>query len=714
MIMKSKRKIIYGLLPILFAGGIGMYLYMQNSKTEEVKPEATVDQYITHLQKKEFDQLYPLMTPASLNESGMNREQFVEKYNAIYSGMEVSAVKAELIPKVTEETTDSNSQQGKDNGDKENKNGTNSGNKNQNQNPDVYEVDYSLQLTTFLGEVNETHTLKLVREELEDGAKVWRINWKPSMILTDMVKGSKVRVRTLFPERGDIVDREGLPLATKGNIYEWGIIPEKLGENPETMIARIAEHYKVTADIINTALAQKWVKPEYFVPIASTEDSRVPAALAGVQVQSKEIRYYPLGEAAAHLIGYVRKATKEDLEKDTEGYYRAEDWIGKAGLEQSLEKQLRGERGGLIEITDDSGNTRSELIRKDAVDGQNIQLTISSEQQRKLYKTLSSGGDAGAMVMMNPTDGNLLALVSAPSYNPNKMVTGLTQAEWDAYSADEKLPFINRFTNRYAPGSTFKAITAAAGLMEKVTTADKSHDISGLQWRKDESWGGYYVKRVKSVSPVNMVDALVYSDNIYFAKEAVEMGSAKFIEGIQKFGFGDNFGLDELYLKPSQYANEAHLDLSSEVLLADTSYGQGEMLMSPIHLASSFTPFINEGKMVKPVLIEEKETAKPEVVITPEVANTVKDALGQVVTRSGGTAHSLDSLPEGLAAKTGTAELKAKKGEKGQENGFVVVFDTDSPSFLIAAVIEQVNGRGGSHHVLDKLKPFLEKKGVTQ
>ncbi|SEL63275.1 penicillin-binding transpeptidase domain-containing protein [Paenibacillus sp. OK003] len=694
--MKSKRKIIYGLLPILFAGGIGMYLYMQNSKTEEVKPDVTVNQYIEHLQKKEFDQLYTLMTPASLKESGMNREQFVEKYNAIYSGMEVSAIKAELKPKVIKETTD----------------GT--GNETKNQNPDAYEVDYSLQLTTFLGEVDETHTLKLVREELEEGGKVWRINWKPSMILTDMVKGSKVRVKTLFPERGDIVDREGLPLATKGNIYEWGIVPEKLGENPEPMIARIAEHYKITEAMINTALAQKWVKPEYFVPIASTEDSRVPTALAGVQVQSKEIRYYPLGEAAAHLIGYVRKATKEDLEKDTEGYYRAEDWIGKAGLEQSLEKQLRGERGGLIEITDESGNTRSELIRKDAVDGENIQLTISSEQQRKLYKILSSGGDAGAMVLMNPTDGNLLALASAPAYNPNKMVTGLTQAEWDAYSADEKLPFINRFTNRYAPGSTFKAITAAAGLMEKVTTADKSHDISGLQWRKDESWGGYYVKRVKSVSPVNMVDALVYSDNIYFAKEAVEMGSAKFIDGIQKFGFGDNFGLDELYLKPSQYANEAHLDLSSEVLLADTSYGQGEMLMSPIHLASSFTPFINEGKMVKPVLIEEKETAEPEVVITPEVANTVKYALGEVVTRSGGTAHSLNSLPGGLAAKTGTAELKAKKGEKGQENGFVVVFDTESPSFLIAAVIEQVNGRGGSHYVLDKLKPFLEKKGVTQ
>ncbi|MFX3650676.1 MAG: penicillin-binding transpeptidase domain-containing protein [Paenibacillus sp.] len=695
--MKSKRKLMYGLLPILFAGGIGMYLYMQNNKEAEAKPQTTVNQYIEHLQKKEFDQLYTLMTPASLQESGMNKEQFVEKYNAIYSGMEVSTVKAEVKPvDVTETASD------------DNKTDT------EKQNPDTYEVDYDLQLTTFLGEVNETHTLKLIRQELEDGSKNWKINWQPSLILNDMVKGSKVRVRTLFPDRGDIVDRDGLPLATKGTMNEWGIVPEKLGDNPDQMITRIASHYQVSEDAIHKALAQTWVKPEYFVPIGSTEEFDVPESLSGVTMQSKEIRYYPLGEAAAHLIGYVRKATKEDLDKDTEGYYRAEDWIGKAGLEQSMEKQLRGERGGLIEITDESGNSRSELIRKDAVDGQNIQLTISSTQQKKLYQTLSSGGDAGAMVLMNPTDGNLLALVSSPSYNPNKMVTGLTQAEWDAYSANEKLPFINRVTTRYAPGSTFKAITAAAGLMEKVTTADKTHDISGLQWRKDDSWGGYYVKRVKSLSPVNMVDALVYSDNIYFAMEAIEMGSAKFIEGIQKFGFGDNFGLDELYLKPSQYANEAHLDLSSEVLLADTSYGQGEMLMSPIHLAASFTPFINEGKLVKPVLIEGKESTDPEVIITPEAANTVKNALGEVVSRQGGTAHTLNSIPGGLAGKTGTAELKAKKGEQGLENGFFVTFDTESPSFLVAAVIEEVNGRGGSHYVVDRLKPFLEKLKLTE
>ncbi|CAH1222175.1 penicillin-binding transpeptidase domain-containing protein [Paenibacillus sp. JJ-223] len=698
--MKSKRKLMYGLLPILFAGGIGMYLYMQSNKAPEPKPEVVVEQYIDHLQKKEFDQLYGLMTPASLEASGMNREQFAEKYNAIYSGMQVSAVKAELKPQPVAETP----QDG----------GTTSGKKTEGtegpeQDPNTYKAEYTLRLTTFLGEVNETQSLNLVKQELDDGGKVWRIEWQPSMILSDMVKGSKVRVRTLLPERGDIVDRDGLPLATKGTALEWGIVPSKLGDAPDQMIASIAQHYNVSEDAINKAINQSWVKPDYFVPIAMTDDERIPAALKGVQIQTKEIRQYPLGEAAAHLIGYVRKVTREDLEKDAEGYYRAEDWIGKAGLEQSLEKQLRGERGGVIEITDENGNMRSEVLRKDAVNGQNIQLTIRTKTQKELYKTLSSGGDAGAMVMMDPTKGDLLALASAPSYDPNKMVTGLTQAEWDAYSSNEQLPFVNRFTNRYAPGSTFKAVTAAAGLMEKVTTPDKSHGIAGLQWRKDASWGGYYVTRVKNVSPVNMVDALVYSDNIYFAMEALEMGSERFIDGIRKFGFGGNFGLDELYLKPSQYANENNKELKSEVLLADTAYGQGEMLMSPIHLATAFTPFVNEGKMVKPVLISGKETSAPEVVITPEAANTVKDALGEVVSRSGGTAHSLSTLPTKLAAKTGTAELKAKKGERGQENGFFVVFDTEQPSFLLAAVIENVNGRGGSHHVVDKLKPFLEK-----
>ncbi len=681
--MKTKHIIIYGLLSFLIASGLGLYVYMQSRFQEQ--PDTTIQKYINTLQTQNYDELYNLMTPESLQQSGMTKEQFVQKYKLIFDGMKVSTIEVNADAPVP--VPDDKHQ---------------------------YTLNYSAQMNTFLGNIDPKYQLKLVQQDSDHG-KTWRIQWQPSLILPEMEKGDKVKVQILHPERGEILDKDGYPLATKGTIFEWGIVPGKLGTDDTTKAASmtaISEYYKVPEATIEKALGQSWVKDDYFVPIGTTTKPDIPTELHGVSMQTKEVRTYPLGTAAAHLIGYVRQTTAEELEKDTEGYYGAQDWIGKAGLEQSMEKQLRGTKGGRIEIVNEAGKSKSVIAEEKEVNGENITLTISSSAQRELYTTMASDQDAGSAVLMNPTNGKLLALVSTPAYDPNQMVTGLSQAEWDAYSNDPNLPFTNRFTNRYAPGSVFKAITAAAGLTEKVTTPDKVHTIQGLQWRKDNSWGGYYVTRVKDVLHVNMNDALMYSDNIYFAQEAVEMGKAKFIEGIQKFGFDTQFGLDALYLKPSQYANKDHLALDSEVLLADTAYGQGEMLMSPIHLAASFTPFITEGTLISPILFENQalNSATPanKRIITPEVADTVKNALLQVVSNSGGTAHALADLPYQVAAKTGTAELKLAKGEQGQENGFVITFDTKS-SFVLAAVIEKVNGRGGSHYVVNKLHPFLQQ-----
>ncbi len=681
--MKTKHIIIYGLLSFLIASGLGLYVYMQSRFQEQ--PDTTIQKYINTLQTQNYDELYNLMTPESLQQSGMTKEQFVQKYKLIFDGMKVSTIEVNTDAPVP--VPDDKHQ---------------------------YTLNYSAQMNTFLGNIDPKYQLKLVQQDSDHG-KTWRIQWQPSLILPEMEKGDKVKVQILHPERGEILDKDGYPLATKGTIFEWGIVPGKLGTDDTTKAASmtaISEYYNVPEATIEKALGQSWVKDDYFVPIGTTTKPDIPTELHGVSMQTKEVRTYPLGTAAAHLIGYVRQTTAEDLEKDTEGYYSAQDWIGKAGLEQSMEKQLRGTKGGRIEIVNEAGKSKSVIAEEKEVNGENITLTISSSAQRELYTTMASDQDAGSAVLMNPTNGKLLALVSTPAYDPNQMVTGLSQAEWDAYSNDPNLPFTNRFTNRYAPGSVFKAITAAAGLTEKVTTPDKVHTIQGLQWRKDNSWGGYYVTRVKDVLHVNMNDALMYSDNIYFAQEAVEMGKAKFIEGIQKFGFDTQFGLDALYLKPSQYANKDHLALDSEVLLADTAYGQGEMLMSPIHLAASFTPFITEGTLISPILFENQalNSATPanKRIITPEVADTVKNALLQVVSNSGGTAHALADLPYQVAAKTGTAELKLAKGEQGQENGFVITFDTKS-SFVLAAVIEKVNGRGGSHYVVNKLHPFLQQ-----
>lgn len=673
--LKRKQFFTYVLLAFLVASGMAIYVFIQGR--DEPGPEQTLQSYFNSLKEMKFDRLYDLMTPESLEQSGMSREQFVEKYQSIFSGMGVTGVKVTQGPAF------------------------------QSEEDHHYSMDYTATWHTQIGDVDGDYHMKLVQVE-QDHDKVWAIEWHPSLILPEMSAGDKVKVRVLTPQRGEITDRDGNPLATRGTAYEWGITPSELGDHPDQTIASIAAYFKLPVEYIQKKLAQKWVKPDYFVPMAHVPDADLSQKLPGVSVRPKEVRYYPLGQAAAHLTGYVRQVTQEDLQNDKDGYYAAGDWIGKAGLEQSLEKQLRGRKGGLIEITDAKGKRKRIVVQKPAVNGENFRLTVASALQQDLYRTLS--GDTGAAVVMNPKHGDLLALVSTPSYDPNQMVTGLSQQEWDAYSKDPELPFFNRFAARYAPGSVFKAVTAAAGLTEGITKADKTRRIDGLHWKKDAGWGGYYVTRVKDVSSVNMVDALVYSDNIYFAQEALEMGSGKFIEGISKFGFGENWGLDVINLKPSQYANASHRDLASEVLLADTSYGQGEMLLSPIHVAVAFTPFAQQGKLVPPILFlrqEDQESPQAIHIITPQVAGTVKDALTQVVSRSGGTAHALSSSELKLAAKTGTAELKAKKGEQGEENGFVVAFDAEQSSFLISALIENVHARGGSHYVVNKLKPFL-------
>ncbi|WP_168928868.1 penicillin-binding transpeptidase domain-containing protein [Paenibacillus dokdonensis] len=674
--MKPKQMVMYGILSFLAASVLALYVYFFG-RLDEQSPNETVQTYMLSLRNQDYEQLYDLMSTESLEQSDMSREQFVQKYKSIFEGMGVTKIEVNAGTPIKLEDSSN------------------------------YMLDYSAILNTWIGQIHEKYQLILIQEKSDKG-KPWKIQWMPSLILPDMAKGDKVSVKILKPERGEITDRDGYALATRVTAYEWGITPSKLGGDPDAAIGEISNYFHIPADAIKKKLAQKWVKPEYFVPVMNIDDPQIPDGLPGVSIHTKEVRSYPLGEAAAHLTGYVRQVTQEDLQKDKEGYYQADDWIGKSGLEQSMETQLRGQKGGSIEVIDEQGKSKSIIAQKPAVNGQTIKLTIRSEVQQALYDTLSS--DAGAAVMMDPVHGDLLALVSTPSYNPNKMVRGLSQSEWDSYSQDPTLPFFNRFTNRYAPGSVFKAVTAAAGLTEKVTTPEKTHHIQGLHWRKDDSWGGYYVTRVKDAASVNMVDALVYSDNIYFAQEALEMGSQKFIEGIRKFGFEENFNLAPLYLKPSQYANKNHLNLDSEVLLADTSYGQGEMLMSPIHLAASFTPFVNDGKMIKPVLFANQEDeAAVQQIITPEVANTVKSSLIQVVKRSSGTAHALSFAKRNLAAKTGTAELKSKKGETGQENGFLVAFDVDSSSYLLTALVENVNGRGGSHYVVNKLRPFLEK-----
>ncbi|MFS8580729.1 MAG: penicillin-binding protein 2, partial [Novibacillus thermophilus] len=424
--------------------------------------------------------------------------------------------------------------------------------------------------------------------------------------------------------------------------------------------------------------------------------------------QDVPARVYPYGEAAAHLTGYVGEITAEEWEELKEEGYRKDDVLGKSGLEQVFEERLRGEDGGVITIESEAGEEKEVIAEKEPRHGEDIQLTVDMVLQESLYNEMK--GDAGTAVALHPKTGEVLALVNSPAYDPNAFVLGLSGEQWEEWEGDPKKPLLNRFAQLFAPGSAFKPVTAAIGLETGAIQPEGKRNITGKAWQADASWGNYTVRRVTDPGkPVNLRDAFVYSDNIYFAQTALDIGEEAFLEGAKGFGIGEKIPF-AYPVKASQLAGED--GIQSEVQLADTGYGQGQVLMSALHLALTYTPLVNGGNMLAPQL--EKSEGKPaqevwkEQVISEETAELILSDLIDVVEHPKGTGREAKISGVTIAGKTGTAELKeSQDDETGTENGWFVAVDTDDPSLLIAMMVEDVKDRGGSHYVVPKVKKVM-------
>lgn len=207
-------------------------------------------------------------------------------------------------------------------------------------------------------------------------------------------------------------------------------MPGKLGENKDENIEKIASLLNVTSSEINKSLSASWVKDDTFVPIKSvakdnTELKEKLLQISGIKIQAQEARVYPLGEAASHLTGYIQNITAEELEEKADKGYNQNSIIGKTGLEKKYEEKLKGEDGVEIYIEDETGKKKSTIAKKDVVNGENVKLTIDSCLQTKLYNELKE--NEGFFVVMNPTTGEILALVSTPSYDANDFVLGISR-----------------------------------------------------------------------------------------------------------------------------------------------------------------------------------------------------------------------------------------------------------------------------------------------
>lgn len=693
--MKKRRWLVsLAALLVLAAagGGIAWTLADRGSRTAA----ETLEAYTEALNQREYGTMYRLLDEESRRET--DEETFTERNGKIYEGIEAENITVEILSE---------------------------GNENRTSGRTTQSVTYQMTMDTLAGEVSFRQTAVFHK----DGREEYLLSWNDGLIFPNLQEEDKVRVETLNAQRGSIYDRNGILLAGQGVVSSVGLVPGKMSGEPEDL-QRLAELLDTTVDAIQNKLSASWVKDDSFVPIREIKKSGLdmevlgkasmnepsPDSLAGqlleipgVMITDASERVYPLGEAAAHLVGYVQNITAEELEEHEGEGYTSSSVIGKSGVESLYEEELRGSSGCQIMIVDEDGADKELVLRKEAVDGTDITLTVDAELQRQLYEVYQE--DQSVSVAMNPRTGEVLALVSTPAYDNNLFVLGMSENTWNAIREDEAQPMLNRFRATFVPGSSFKPIIAGIGLSTGTLNAEEDMGAAGTSWQKDESWGNYYVTTLHGTDPANLENAMVLSDNIYFARAALNMGQETLTEQLDRLGFNERVPFD-IWTTESTYANEE--GEWTEIQLADSGYGQGQILVNPLHLAAMYSAFANGGDMIEPYLrvTEDRQpTVWVENAFTEEAAETVKNDMIQVVEQPEGTAHGCQMEGVTLAGKTGTAEIKdSQEDTDGTELGWLGILTPDremEDSFLLMTMVQDVRERGGSGYVVSKTMEVL-------
>lgn len=671
---------------LIFAAAVCIVLH----RKQEEQPEDVLALYMEKLQEADYAGMYSMISRSSRQR--ISRDKFVQKHENIYGGIEAEGFQVKI--------TDCNREDA-----------------------DKAEVSFQMQLSTLAGSIKFNNQAVFIREKGQ-----YLLEWEPSVIFPHMTGSDTVRVTRLKARRGSILDRNGQALAEQGTASSVGIIPGKLGEGKEEDLNRLAELLEVSRESIDAALSASWVREDSFVPIktldkiddtektSSETDDRTKEEIArqdallkipGVMITDTQIRIYPYREAASMLTGYVQNVTAEELEDG----YEADSVIGRSGAELLYEEKLRGRDGYEIDILNENGDIKEILAVAEQKDGQDVKLTVDAQLQELFYEQFQN--DKSCTAAVNPLTGEVMALVSTPSYDANDFVRTMSEEKWNKLNENPDKPLYNRFRSTFCPGSIFKPIVAAVGMTAGMLDPEEDFGSEGLKWQANESWGNYYVTTLKAYEPVTLANALLYSDNIYFAKTVLRLGADTLTQNLDNLGFNEQLPFP-IVMAASTYSDTDTIE--SEIQLADTGYGHGELLVNPLHIACIYTAFLNRGNMLIPRLLYE-DVSSPEIwkenVFTEEAAATVADDLSQVVQNPAGTAYSghIDGLS--LAGKTGTAELKASQDDTtGTEMGWFAVFTTDKgkeDSLLTVSMTEDVKERGGSSYTVGKDREVLKE-----
>lgn len=679
--MKSKKFIIIVISIILILAisvGIGITIYFNNKPKN--KPENVLQTFASYINDKKYEDMYSLLS--SKSKANISEEDFIKRNKNIYEGIEAKNFSVDI--------------QSIEN---ENK---------------LAKVTYKNSMDTMSGHVDFVNTVTLELNE----EKEYKIDWTSNLIFLELNTEDKVRVKTIEAKRGSILDRNGEYLATNGVASQIGLVPGKMSDNKEENIEKIAELLNMTSAGINSELSASYVKADTFVPLKTVGKNEMELKnklleIKGIKIIDTDERIYPQGVSTSQLVGYIQPINSEELKEKAKEGYTSSSKIGKYGLERAYESTLRAVNGSEIYIEDANGNKKTSIAKQEQKDGQDVKLTIDSKLQQTVYEQFKD--DKSAVVVMNPKTGEVLALASCPSFDSNDFSLGMTTADYKNLTENPDNLLYNRYLATYAPGSSFKPVIGAIGLTTGAFSADDDFGRSGTKWQNDSSWGDFYITTLSTYSgPTNLKNALIHSDNIYFAKAALKIGGKNLINSLKNIGFGQQIEFPQTISK-SSYSNSE--SFTNETQLANSGYGQGEVLVNPINMAMMYSAFVNEGNMIMPYL-EYKENASSQTAkyykenaFSKEAANEVRDDLIQVVENPSGTAHSAKIEGKTIAGKTGTAEIKQSKDDtEGTEIGWFNAFnvgESDANSLLIVSMVENVKGKGGSHYLLPKVRAIF-------
>ena len=595
------------------------------------------------------------------------------------------------------------------------------------------------------------------------GSVIARLVWLQVIqydYFADLSQGNRIKVEPIPPNRGLILDRNGLPLATNAPSYQLELTREQVTDIDATLLGLSQLGLLDNADFPSLKKDIRSRRSFEAVPVklqlTDEELARFAARryqFPGVEIRPRLTRYYPLGPSSVHAIGYVGAISEEDEKALDLNEYAGTTLTGKSGVEKAYERELHG-RAGVQQLLVNAQGRTVERIGKDAVKldrrepiaGNDLFLTIDLRVQQVAEEALR--GQRAAAVAIDPTSGDILAFVSTPAFDPNLFARGLTRPQYLALTEDPDRPMYDRaLRGVYPPGSTVKPLFAIAALESGVVTPHDTRFCRGM-WsspgygraRRDWKPGGH--------GTVDMRRALATSCDIYFFDMARLMGIDRMAGVLGRFGLGAPTGIDiegerSGILPSTQWKKRAYKKPEFQVWFpGDTisvGIGQGQMLVTPLQLANAIAALSNKGQRFKPRLVRavrDVQTGKIKE-ITPEPLPAVKvndpgewdvaqGGMFDVVNAPHGTARSyLAPAPEyKMAGKSGTAQVftvsineKVRKAKDLAEHLrdhalFVSFAPFDAPKIAVAVVIENAPG-GGSAFAAPIARRILDRYLLT-